>query len=62
MLNSAMIIFVTGPAAETKAESRLGFFKFEKLTGTGFADPKINAPLESMKSIMGISIVPMGSI
>ena len=62
ILAKAIITFVAGPAAETKAESRLGFLKLWKFTGTGFAVPKINAPFENIKSIIGTMIVPMGSM
>ena len=62
MLTKEIIIFVIGPDAETIAESRLGFLKLAKLTGTGLAVPKINVPFESIKSIIGTIIVPTGSM
>jgi hypothetical protein len=55
-------IFITGPAAAEMAISLLGFLKFIGFIGTGFAYPKTNCPLVKIISIMGISIVPIGSI
>ena len=62
ILAKARTIFMAGPAAETKAESLLGCFRLRKLTGTGLAVPNMKEPFDNIKSMIGTTTVPIGSI
>jgi hypothetical protein len=53
--------FENGPAAATSPISLLGLFKYEKLTGTGFAQPN-KKPAFVISNKRGRSILPIGSI
>jgi hypothetical protein len=62
ILMKERIMFVAGPAAETRAESLRGFLRLLKATGTGLAEPNIKLPFERINSIIGTRTVPIGSI
>src|SRR3569623_191119 len=57
---SAINKLEVGPAAATKAMSRLGWRRFSTVMGTGLAQPKITPPARISTS--GTSTVPMGSM
>ena len=57
----AIIRFAPGPAKATHSISFLGFRKLEKLTGTGFAQPKIK-PACKKNNNAGKIIVPSESM
>jgi len=61
LIAMAIRILARGPAAPTNIISCFGFFNPEKLTGTGFAQPKRNGDPEIIRKT-GKIIVPMGSI
>ena len=58
--------FANGPAPATQNMSRFGWCKLPKLTGTGFAHPKMNngARVRTDNAIRkpGTAIVPIGSM
>ena len=61
----AIAKLASGPAPATQNMSRFGLRRLPKFTGTGFAQPKMNAGLPNLasnSSIPGTSIVPTKSM
>ncbi len=58
--NVAITRFAPGPAAATRIMSRLGLRRFRNTTGTGFAQPNVNAPFVSSARPIGTITVPSG--